>query len=106
MPVDLDLVVELGRREIPVDVELTVRIGLRGRLLPGGDTVVVDVDDLRPEDIDVDVHARGVGGVLVRRLGDLDAEIRQHVITWVDELLSSPEADRARHLAVEESDTA
>jgi hypothetical protein len=107
VPVRLDLAVVVGRREIPVDVTLSVRIGLGACLAPGADEVVVEVDELGPGDIDVDTRASGVGGVIVRRLGDIDNEIRHHVIHYVTELLARPEAVAARHIPVDaESESA
>ena len=106
VPVGLDLDVVVGRREVPVDVTLEVRIGLRSCLAPGADEVVVEVDELGPADIDVRSRASGVGGVIVRRLGDLDNEIRHHVIRWVTDLLTRPEAVAARRIPVAEADSA
>ena len=106
VPVELDLAVELGRRDVPVEADLEVRIGLAACLAPDGSEVIVEVDTLGPADIDVVTRASGVGGVLVRRLGDLDHEIRHHVIAWVTDLLQRPEAGEARRIPVEDAETA
>jgi hypothetical protein len=90
VPVALDLTVTIGSRRIPAEVELVVRVGLAGRAATGA--VEIDVDPIAPEDIDVDVRTRGVGGVFLRRLGDLDTEIRHHVGVWASTLLATPEA--------------
>lgn len=100
VPVDLDLTVVMGRREIPVEGQLEVRIGLQACVAPDGSEVTVEVDTLGPGDIDVETRASGMGGVLVRRLGDLDNEIRHHVIGWVTELLRRPEAEQARRIPI------
>jgi hypothetical protein len=89
-PVSLDVTVTIGSRAIPAEVDLVVRVGLTGRAAAGA--VEIDVDPIRPEDIDADVRTRGVGGVFLRRLGDLDAEIRHHVGVYVSTLLATPEA--------------
>ena len=102
VPVDLDVIVEIGARTVPVEVAMTVRIGLDACLAPEGDHIVVEVDELGPGDIAVESHARGVGGVLVRRLGNLDAEIRHHVIGYVTDLLDTPEARELRSIALDE----
>lgn len=102
VPVDLDVTVQIGAQTVPVEVAMTVRIGLTACLAPEGDHVVVEVDELGPGDIAVETHARGVGGVLVRRLGNLDAEIRHHVIRYVTDLLDTPEARELRYIALDE----
>lgn len=107
VPVALDVSVEMGTRTVPVDADMTVRIGLEARLAPGADHVVIQVDELGPDDIALETKVSGIGGVLVRRLGNLDAEIRHHVIGYVTELLGSPEARDLRSIDLdEESDTA
>lgn len=100
VPVVLDLAVEIGRRTVPVEGRLAVRIGLHSCLAADASEVVVEVDEIGPADIDVSTRASGVGGVLVRRLGDLDNEIRHHVIAWVTDLLTRPEAHAARRIPV------
>ena len=90
VPVSLDVTVVVGSRRIPAEVDLIVRVGLTGRATPGA--VEIDVDPIRSEDVDADVRTRGVAGVFLRRLGDLDAEIRHHVGVYVSTLLATPEA--------------
>ena len=107
VPVDLDLSVVVGRRAGPGEGELVVRVGVHSCLAADGSQVLVEVDTLGPGDIDVVTRASGMGGVVVRRLGDLDNEIRHHVIAWVTDLLQRPEAEQARRLPVDdEADTA
>ena len=107
VPVALDVSVEMGMRTVPVAADMTVRIGLEACLAPGADHVVIQVDELGPDDIALETKVPGIGGVLVRRLGNLDAEIRHHVIGYVTELLGSPEARDLRRIDLdEESDTA
>lgn len=98
IPVELDVIVEIGSRRIPAEVDLQVRVGLAGRATVGA--VEIDVDPVRPEDIDADVRTRGVGGVFLRRLGDLDAEIRHHVGVYVSAVLATPEAAAECRIAV------
>jgi len=90
VPVALDLTVAIGSRRIPAEVDLLVRVGLVAHAAP--EAVEIDVEPVRPEDIDADVRTSGVGGVFLRRLGDLDAEIRHHVGVYVSTLLATPEA--------------
>jgi hypothetical protein len=99
VPVCLDLRVTVGTRTIPAEVDLVVRVGLEGRLV--GDAVEVDVAPIRASDIDADIRTRGVGGVFLRRLGDLESEIRQHVSVYVSTLLSTPEALEACRLPLD-----
>jgi hypothetical protein len=99
VPVCLDLRVAVGARTIPAEVDLVVRVGLEGRLV--GDAVEVDVAPIRASDIDADIRTRGVGGVFLRRLGDLESEIRQHVSVYVSTLLSTPEALEACRLPLD-----
>ena len=42
----------------------------------------------------------GMGGVFLRRLGDLDAEIRHHVGVYVSAVLATPEAVAECRIAV------
>jgi hypothetical protein len=90
VPVSLDVTVVIGTRHIPADVELLVRVGLVARPVP--DAVEIDVEPVRHEDIDADIRTSGVGGVFLRRLGDLDTEIRHHVGVYVSAVLATPEA--------------
>ncbi|MEJ2867073.1 hypothetical protein WCD74_04810 [Actinomycetospora sp. OC33-EN08] len=107
VPVQLDLTVEIGARTVPVDGQMTVRIGLEACLAPGSDHIVVEVDEIGPADIALETRTSGIGGVFVRRLGNLDAEIRHHVIGFVTDLLGSEEARDLRRIDLdEESDTA
>jgi hypothetical protein len=100
VPVELDITVEIGTQTVPVEAWLTVRIGLGACLAPGADHIVVEVDEIGPGDIALETRARGVGGVLVRRVGNLDAEIRHHVIGYVTELLATEEARALRTIPV------
>jgi hypothetical protein len=104
VPVQLDISVQIGTRTVPVEARMTVRIGLEACLAPEGDHVLVEVDELGPDDITLETHARGVGGVFVRRLGNLDAEIRHHVIGYVTDLLETPEARELRWIPLDEED--
>lgn len=107
VPVHLDLTVDIGGRPVPVDAQMTVRIGLEACLAPGSDHIVVEVDELGPADIALETKTSGIGGILVRRLGNLDAEIRHHVIGYVTDILDSPEARDLRRIDLDEaSDTA
>ncbi|GAA4842219.1 hypothetical protein GCM10023201_35570 [Actinomycetospora corticicola] len=107
VPVQLDLTVDIGARAVPVEARMTVRIGLEACLAPDADHVVVEVDEIGPDDIALETKTSGIGGVLVRRLGNLDAEIRHHVIGYVTDLLASPEARDLRRIDLDEaSDTA
>jgi hypothetical protein len=104
VPVQLDVSVEIGTQTVPVEARMTVRIGLQACLAPEGDHIVVEVDEIGPGDIALETHARGVGGVFVRRLGNLDAEIRHHVIGYVTDLLTTPEARELRFIALDEGE--
>ncbi|MBE7162090.1 MAG: hypothetical protein INR72_12660 [Williamsia herbipolensis] len=107
VPVHLDVTVDIGGRAVPVDARMTVRIGLEACLAPDADHIVVEVDEIGPNDIALETKTSGIGGVLVRRLGNLDAEIRHHVIGYVTDLLASPEARDLRRIDLDEaSDTA
>lgn len=101
VPVSLDLTVVIGTRRIPADVELLVRVGLVARAAP--DAVEIDVEPIRREDIDADIRTSGVGGVFLRRLGDLDTEIRHHVAVYVSTVLATPEAIAECRLCAEHS---
>ena len=99
--VTVEISVQLGDRTLPATADLGVRVRLRPR--PSAcptPTVIVDVDPVAPEDIDVTSHLGGLAGVFLRRLVDLDAEIRHQVRTWVAELLDSEAGRAARWIDV------
>ncbi len=102
VPVTLDVSVQIGRQTVPVEAEMTVRIGLDACVCPDGDHILVEVDEIGPGDIALETHTRGVGGVFIRRLGNLDAEIRHHVIGYVTDLLETPEARELRYIPLDE----
>jgi hypothetical protein len=104
VPVQLDVTVEIGTQSVPVDARLTVRIGLRAARAAAGDHIVVEVDEIGPGDIALETHTRGVGGVFIRRMGNLDAEIRHHVIRYVTDLLATPEARDLRFIPLDDED--
>lgn len=99
VPAHVDVTVVVGRRRVPVDVDLVVRVGLTGRV--AGDAVEVDVAPIRTVDIDVDARTSGAGGVIVRRMADLEGEIRHHVGVYISTLLATPEAVAACRLPVD-----
>ena len=101
VPVQLDVTVEIGRQTVPVDARLTVRIGLRAGLAAAGDHIVVEVDEIDHGDIALETHTHGVGGVFLRRMGNLDEEIRHHVIGYVTGLLETEEARALRFIPLE-----
>lgn len=102
VPVDLDVTVQIGAQTVPVEAAMTVRIGLEACLADGEDHILVEVDELGPGDIALETRTRGIGGVFVRRLGNLDAEIRHHVIGYVTGLLETREARELRWIALDE----
>lgn len=97
VPARLDVTVLIGRCEVPVDVELAVRVRLSSRVV--GELVEVDVAPIGSADIDVDAWTSGAGGVFLRRFADLEAEIRHHVGVYVAGLLATDEAIAATRLA-------
>ena len=68
--------------------------------IPGYVAGTLSIDPVHSEDIDADIRTRGVGGVFLRRLGDLDAEIRHHVGVHVATVLATPEAVAECRIAV------
>lgn len=101
VPVELDLVVTIGRRDIPVEVDLAVRVGLVARWADDRRGVEVEVAPISPGDIDVETHTTGAGGVFLRRFADLEAEIRHHIGVYVSTLLASEDAVAATRLSVD-----
>ena len=99
VPADLDVSIRIGRRAVPVDVALVVRVRLDARV--AGDVVEVDVAPITDDDIDVDARTSGAGGVIVRRMADLEGEIRAHVGAYITTLLAGDEARAARRLPLE-----
>lgn len=97
--VALRIAVRLGEKTLPAQADLLVRVRLRPRLV-ATPALAVDVDPIEDRDVAVETYTNGVSGVFLRRLGNLDDEIRTHARDYVADLLDTGPARAARHIDI------
>lgn len=97
IPVLLAIDVCIGDRTVPVPAEVTVPLRLRAGLVRPL-AIAIEVDPVEPADVDVRSEVRGVAGVLLRRFGNLDDEIRRHVATFVQDVVDGEAGREARRI--------
>jgi len=95
LPVDLDLGVEVAgashRYECKVGVHLSLALHTAVPL-----AFVVDVAPVGMDDVTASVEATGVRARVLRRIGNLDEEVRRQVADFVNERVASEAAQRVR----------
>ncbi|WP_089299811.1 hypothetical protein [Haloechinothrix alba] len=99
IPVDLRLTISLGgtahrfRAAVVIPVELTAR---------AVEPLRVHVDASPPEngDIDVTLHADGVGAGVLRRVAGIEDELRRFVARYVATEIDDPRSVEARHVDI------
>jgi hypothetical protein len=99
IPIDLQLDVRVAgaNHRYNGDVKVSLRLSVRA-VAPL--SLVIDVDDVRAEDVEVSLKAEGVRAKFLQRLGGMDEEVRRAVATIVGERLESPEAREVRELHI------
>lgn len=99
---------------IPIDFVLDVRVAGANHRYHGDVTValrlsvraveplslMIDVDTVRPDDVEVKLAANGMRAKFLQRLGGIDDEVRQTVAQVVAERLESREAREVRELHI------
>lgn len=99
---------------IPIELSLHVRVAgtqhryrgrvvvpLRLRVVATEPVVLtIDIAEVLPREIDVTLEAGGLPGRLLRRVGNIDTEVRRTVATVVNDRLSSPDGMAARRIDV------
>jgi hypothetical protein len=99
IPIDLQLDVRVAgsNHRYIGDVTVSLRLGVRA-VAPL--SLMIDVDQVRPEDVRVSLKAGGVRAKFLQRLGGIDEEVRSTVATIVGQRLESPEARAVRELHI------
>lgn len=99
LPIELDLEVRLGpvpnryNGEVKVPLALTVRAAAPLML-------VIDIDPITPRDVHVDLQSSSVGGDVIQRVGNMDAEVQAQVAKVVNERINSERAMETRVIDV------
>jgi hypothetical protein len=78
-------------------VTVSLRLGVRA-VAPL--SLMIDVDEVRPEHVEVSLEADGVRARFLQRLGGIDDEVRRTVASIVGGRLGSPEAREVRELHI------
>lgn len=92
---------------VPVEVSLEVKVGTVHRYAATGEValrlevhtveplaLVIDVQPVRPDDIDFTIEAQGMPAKVLGRAGDVAGELRRHTAEYVNEKIDAPEAAR------------
>lgn len=99
LPIDLDLEVKLGpvgnrySGEVKVPLAMTVRAAAPL-------TLVIDITPVTPRDVVVDLRSLSVGGDVIQRVGNMDAEVQAQVAKVVNERVNSDRAMETRVIDV------
>ena len=99
LPIDLQLQVQLAltrhdfEADVRVPLQLTVRTAEPLKL-------VIQVADVNPADVDVDLRAAGSAAGLLQRIGDMESEVKKQVARTVNKRMTSASALAAREIDV------
>lgn len=99
LPIDLRLQVQLAltrhdfEADVRVPLHLTVRTAEPLKL-------VIQVADVNPADVDVDLRASGSAAGLLQRIGDMESEVKKQVARTVNQRMTSASALAAREIDV------
>jgi hypothetical protein len=99
IPIDLDLVVELGLDKNRFTAAVVVRLRLTARAAEPL-LVVVDIDPPTAADVEVQVEADGLRASVLQAAGRLDGELKKAVAKAVAEELAKPDVRRSRVIDV------
>jgi hypothetical protein len=99
IPIELSVMVEvaggIARFHGPVQVQTRIRLQIEQ---PCG--VVVLVEDVQADNVTTAVEADGLSARIVGRLGHFDDIVADQVLTYVNDLIRSPEFEAALHIDV------
>jgi hypothetical protein len=99
IPIDLSVVVEVAggvaRFHGPVRVQTRIRLEIEQPC-----DVVVQVEDVQAHNITTAVEAIGLSARIVGRVGHLDDIVAEQVLTYVNDLIRSPEFETALRIDV------
>jgi hypothetical protein len=99
IPVNLDLHIDLGVDSHTFHAVVTVNLTLTARAAEPL-RVVIDIDDPRTEDVDVQLEAETMRGGLLQRVAGIDREIGRFVARYVRRELDKPRIRAARDIDV------
>jgi hypothetical protein len=99
IPVELDLVIDLGLDEHSFHAAIDVALTLTARAAEPL-RVVIDIDPPTWRDVTVKVDADGVRAEVLRRVGGIDREIRRFVAKYVAREIDKPHIRNARDIDV------
>lgn len=99
IPIDLSVLVEvaggIAKFRGPVQVQTRIRLQIEQPC-----DVIVHVEDVQPHNITTAVEGIGLSARLVGRLGRIDDIVADQVLTYVNDLIRSPEFESALHIDV------
>ncbi len=99
LPIDLRLQVQLALTRH--DYEAGVRVPLQLTVRTAEPLLlVIEVADVNPADVEVDLRASGSAASLLQRVGDMEAEVKKQVARTVNERMTSERARQAREIDV------
>jgi hypothetical protein len=99
IPVNLDLMIDLGLDQHHYDVAVTVGLTLTARAAEPL-RVVIDVDSPSSEDVEVVVEASRIRASVLQRVAGIDREIGRFVAKFVRRELDKPKIIAARDIDV------
>ncbi len=99
IPIDLSVLVEvaggIAKFRGPVQVQTRIRLQIEQPC-----DVIVEVEDVQAHNITTAVEGIGLSARLVGRLGHIDDIVAEQVLTYVNDLIRSPEFEAALHIDV------
>jgi hypothetical protein len=99
IPIDLSVLVEvaggIARFQGPVQVRTRIRLQIEQPC-----DVVVHVEDVHPGNITTTLQGIGLSARIVGRVGGIDDIVVDQVLTYVNDLIRSPEFEAALHIDV------
>lgn len=99
LPIALDLEVKIGpvpnRFTGTVEVPLVMQVRTAHPLF-----IVIDVNPITPSDVRVTLRSETVGGDVLQRVGNMEAEVQSQVARTVNARLISKEAEKSRVIDV------
>lgn len=99
LPIELDLEVKIGpvsnRFSGTVEVPLVMQARTATPLL-----IVIDISPITPSDVRVTLRSQTVGGDVLQRVGNMEAEVQSQVARTVNARLISKEAEKNRVIDV------
>lgn len=101
IPVALELEVRLAGQKHRFNGSLTLTLLIAARAEIDPLRVIIDIAPLTQKDVAISMEASGLQARILKRLGDMDNEIREQVTRVVGELLEAPAAQEVRVIDIE-----